>query len=95
MVLGIPAGGATFDENFKYVYYFSGNTTIIAPTEDSNGVSEVSITGRAYVIGTKNCGAIIYLKNVEITHGSKVILNSVNILMNIYFVFKKGYEGLF
>jgi len=88
MVLGTPAGGATFDENFKYAYFFSGNTTINAPTEDSNGVSEVSITGRANVIGTKNCGAIIYLKNVEITHGSKVMFNSVNILINIYFFLK-------
>jgi hypothetical protein len=66
-----------FDENRKYGYVFSGKTTIIAPTGTDEGISEVSIRGRANIIGTQKCGAILYIKHVEITQGgSKVSLFS-------------------
>jgi len=65
-----------FEENKKYGYLFSGKTTIIAPTGTEEGISEVSIKGKANVIGTQKCGAILYLKNVEITQGSKVSVYS-------------------
>lgn len=69
---GIANGEVKFDENIKYGYEFTGKTTIISPTNTQEGVSEVSIRGKANVIGLKSCGAILYLKNVEIIQGTKV-----------------------
>ncbi|XP_026815483.1 apolipophorins [Rhopalosiphum maidis] len=66
---GISNGNVLFDENRKYVYMFSGKTTIIAPTGTNEGISEVSIKGRANIIGTQKCGAILYVKQIEITQG--------------------------
>lgn len=61
-----------FSENMKYGYVFNGKTTIIAPSDSVDGTSEISITGLATIIGMQKCGAFLYLKNVEITQGSKV-----------------------
>lgn len=71
-LLGILNGNVVFGENIKYGYLFSGKTTIIAPTGSEEGISEVSIKGKANILGTQKCGAILYLKNLEITQGSKV-----------------------
>uniref|UniRef100_A0A2H8TZF4 Apolipophorin n=1 Tax=Melanaphis sacchari TaxID=742174 RepID=A0A2H8TZF4_9HEMI len=68
---GISNNNVLFDENKKYGYVFSGKTTIIAPTDTEEGISEVSIKGRASIIGTQKCGAILYVKNIVITQGSK------------------------
>lgn len=61
-----------FADNTKYGYEFNAKTTIIPPTGSEEGISEMSIKGKAYVIGTKTCGAIFYLKRIEIIQGSKV-----------------------
>lgn len=61
-----------FVENMKYGYTFNGKTTIIAPSGTQDGISEISITGSATIIGMQKCGALLYLKGVEITQGSKV-----------------------
>lgn len=73
MILGI-GNDVVFAENRKYAYDFHGETKIMTPTESSEGQTKVSIKGNVKIIGTKNCGAILYLKNVEITQGSEVIL---------------------
>lgn len=73
----------TFTEDVKYSYIFKGKTTIIAPTGTSEGESEVSITGLANIIGTKKCGAILYLKHVQLTQGSKV--SNFSIVLNSFF----------
>lgn len=67
---GISNNNILFDENRKYGYLFSGKSAIIAPTGTEEGISEVLIKGRATVIGTQKCGAILYLKQIEITQGS-------------------------
>lgn len=63
-----------FAENVKYAYKFSGKTMVIAPSGTKDGVSEISITGLATVVGMQKCGALLYLKGVEITQGSKVYI---------------------
>lgn len=74
MFLGISNNNILFDENRKYGYLFSGKSAIIAPTGTEEGISEVLIKGRATVIGTQKCGAVLYLKQIEITQGSNVSL---------------------
>lgn len=91
--LGISNGNVVFDENRKYSYLFSGNTTIIAPTETEQGISVVSIEGNANIVGTEKCGAILYLKNLEITHGSKVSVFSFA-ESNFFFVKLQKYNIL-
>lgn len=61
-----------FAENTKYGYEFNAKTTIIPPTGSEENISEISIKGKANVIGTKKCGAILYLNHLKITQGSKV-----------------------
>ncbi|XP_060861024.1 apolipophorins isoform X2 [Metopolophium dirhodum] len=68
---GISNSNVVFGENTKHGYLFSGKTTIIAPTGTEEGISEVSIKGKANIIGTQKCGAILYVKHLEITQGSK------------------------
>jgi len=74
MLLGISNNNVLFDENRKYEYLFRGETVIIAPTGTEEGISKVSITGRATIIGTQKCGAVLYLKQIEITQGLNVSL---------------------
>ncbi|CAH1725498.1 unnamed protein product [Aphis gossypii] len=69
---GISNNNILFDENRKYGYLFSGKSAIIAPTGTEEGISEVLIKGRATVIGTQKCGAVLYLKLIEITQGSNI-----------------------
>jgi len=73
-LLGISKSDVVFTENVKYKYEFRGQTTIITPTDTKDGMSKMSIKGMVYIIGMPSCGAILYLKNVEIKQGSKVVL---------------------
>jgi hypothetical protein len=70
--LGIANNGVDFADSMKYGYEFNAKTTIIPPTGSEKSISEISIKGKANVIGTKTCGAVFYLKRIEITQGSKV-----------------------
>lgn len=72
MLLGISNGNVVFGEKKVHEYSFRGKTTIIAPTGTEEGISAVSITGTANVIGTIKCGAFLYLTNLKIIQGSKV-----------------------
>lgn len=78
MFLGIANGDVKFAENIKHGYDFNSKTTIIAPTDSEDGMSEISIRGSVNVIGVQNCGAILYLKNIEIIQGTKVFRFSLN-----------------
>lgn len=69
---GITNGDVAFTQNDKYTYTFKGKTIITAPTGTLEGESEVLIFGIANIVGTKSCGAVLYLKHVKISHDSKV-----------------------